>query len=248
MITNLGFILVWYDLSVNFNQYQLTIERFCSVTDFQRREFLFMRLKAILLDGFISTARSALSSNMPPQSGCPDQNQKGNMKKVKEEDDASDGNLDGTGQQQPDCEMRIKKNEKMLLSADDRLLVRLDMDDSHNLLMFWYTRIILQDYGRPYLLRLQFYIGTFIIFCVLVGVQLAAFLFGYLESMTIVAQYQSVAILIMMLVLVLRVLFHGLAANNERKLHAEQLFKKSVRLYFRICYSDKSNTKKKRSC
>ncbi|KAI9189928.1 hypothetical protein H9P43_001361 [Blastocladiella emersonii ATCC 22665] len=185
--------------------------------DFQRREYLFTRLKAILLDGFVrdgltSSTRTS-DGNQESTSVVSDRKEPTAVSNGEPPAATADGEPSASGGSSPD---------------DQCNLIQLDMDSSHNLLMWWYTRQILQDYGKVYLMRLQCYCGTFIVLALILGIILLLFVFDKLKTVTAAGLYCAVWIVIVIFVALFRALYDGLNANYVRKQHSHVLFRKSI--------------------
>ncbi|ORZ33636.1 hypothetical protein BCR44DRAFT_194708 [Catenaria anguillulae PL171] len=180
------------------------------VTDFRRREYLFNRLQAILLDGFVRVPASSLKQLDPTK----------NVASVPITEENSE-------QEAAEVTKQSTTAQAALPQPTDYQTVRLCMNNCHNLLLWWYTRLIIQDYGRPYLLRLQTYTGSFIVFCLI----LAGILFGAALGFFVVDTVGLVLCLCMvalMVVMVVTVLYFGLLANAVRQGHVTMLYKKAI--------------------
>ncbi|KNE56736.1 hypothetical protein AMAG_02516 [Allomyces macrogynus ATCC 38327] len=196
------------------------------IVDFHRREYLFRRLNAILWDGFVRQSEPAApSSPSPPPTPV-----------------ASPTSASPTTAVAPDAPHAVL-NEKNALVGDSAPapppaspannpcgakpgLIRLDMSQSRNLLMWWYTRLILQDYGRPFLIRLSWYCGYFILYALIVGASVVA---NALGAFTIgpVGIVMGVFNLLTLLCALVNVLYHGMLVNDMRAAHVYTLIKRS---------------------
>ncbi|ORZ33637.1 hypothetical protein BCR44DRAFT_1194815 [Catenaria anguillulae PL171] len=238
-----------YTAAVFYNNYwmmtsNLGFVQIC-ITDFRRRQFLFTRLKAMLFDGFVKVPRSAITDTSHGK--LAGERRPDELNSVMEIDDESakpaSYNLDESartatglivpqiikdGGKTSDGAKSMK--DRIACDPDDELvLVRLDMDHSHNLLMWWYSRLILQDYGRTFLLRLQSYSGAFILFCFKVALFLVTFAIGWTVP-TPAGFSLAVVVMLTLFIQIIRVLYHGLKANRVREAHTTALYRKAITL------------------
>ncbi|KAJ3361521.1 hypothetical protein GGF32_007279 [Allomyces javanicus] len=196
------------------------------IVDFHRREYLFRRLNAILWDGFVRQSEPAPPSPSPLPSPA-----------------ASPTSASPTTAVAPDAPHSALHEKAALIGDAAPLppppppnpcgakpgLIRLDMSQSRNLLMWWYTRLILQDYGRPFLIRLSWYCGYFILYALIVGASVVA---NALGAFTIgpVGIVMGVFNLLTLLCALVNVLYHGMLVNDMRAAHVYTLIKRSVAL------------------
>ncbi|KAJ3371724.1 hypothetical protein GGF31_002703 [Allomyces arbusculus] len=198
------------------------------IVDFHRREYLFRRLNAILWDGFVRQSEpTPPSSPSPSPAPAP----------------TSPTSASPTTAISPDAPHTVL-SEKTALVGDAAPpppasphnpcgakpgLIRLDMSQSRNLLMWWYTRLILQDYGRAFLIRLSWYCGFFILYALIVGASVVA---NALGAFTIgpVGIVMGVFNLLTLLCALVNVLYHGMLVNDMRAAHVYTLIKRSVAL------------------
>ncbi|KAI9224936.1 hypothetical protein BC828DRAFT_372214 [Blastocladiella britannica] len=202
----------WMLLSLNYGFVKVCVR------DFQRREILFCRLKAILVDGFVYVPGPSATDGAQTQDAAVDPA------------GATTTAATDAAATAPSSPGPKSNGDKSQQPAPEPVMQRINMDSAHNLQLWWYTRMIIQDFGRPFLLRLQTYTGSFIVFSIVVTGILLLYMMGYLPDMSLSFQVHSIYLLISLLYLLTYVLTAGLRANLVRGKHATELYKKAITL------------------
>ncbi|KAI9189925.1 hypothetical protein H9P43_001358 [Blastocladiella emersonii ATCC 22665] len=262
------------------------------MVDFQRRHYLFMRLNAILIDGFVrkptadeedgDDAAAAAGAHPPPPPPVPfisvAENDAEDEAAKSDPDPDPDGSDVGTGVRlakkpmlattPPRARPRLttaapapvsaaaaakpdgKSTAKRAVNAAhaglpgsiaaaasvnpaaaqlvDLRTIRLDMHRSHNLLLWWFCRSVLQAYGYGFLQRISVYTGYFIVYALGVACILILLLLKYLPMNTSAGMLLAMANLAYLFASIAHTLYYGVLANDARKEHALTLLKKAI--------------------